>query len=177
MQIAWAIGLMLLAALSYVIPDWRILQLAVSVPTAITVLYIWYIIIVFDRMKNEILVSKHMLWETIIDVAFRIIPESPRWLLAKGKITEADMAVERITKYNVCCTRLRRENVKTEANISENATPVKPERKSRVSCADLKKSRTDSEMKEEAANLLNSNTDAAQQKVQSKRQKFDLLFS
>ena len=41
MQIAWAIGLILLAALSYVIPDWRILQLAVSVPTAITVLYIW----------------------------------------------------------------------------------------------------------------------------------------
>ncbi|XP_043593361.1 solute carrier family 22 member 8-like [Bombus pyrosoma] len=136
MQIAWAIGLMLLAALSYVIPDWRILQLAVSVPTAITVLYIW------------------------------IIPESPRWLLAKGKTTEADMAVERITKYNVCCTRSRRENVKTETNISENTTPVKPERKSRVSCADLKKSKTDNEMKEEAANLLNSNTDAAQQKVQ-----------
>ncbi|CAK9806899.1 Organic anion transporter 3 [Anthophora quadrimaculata] len=135
MQIGWAIGLMLLAALSYVIPDWRILQLAVSVPTAATVLYIW------------------------------IIPESPRWLLAKGKMTEADMAVERITKYNICCTRTRRENVKTENNVLENMTPVKPERKSRVSCADLKKSKTDSEMKEEAANLLNSNTDTAQQKV------------
>ncbi|OAD52318.1 Solute carrier family 22 member 3 [Eufriesea mexicana] len=135
MQIAWAIGLVLLAALSYVIPDWRILQLAVSVPTAITVLYIW------------------------------MIPESPRWLLAKGKMTEADMAVERITKYNVCCTRSRRENVRTKANVLEDATPVKPERKSRVSCADLKKSKTDSEMKEEAANLLNSNTDTIQQKV------------
>lgn len=44
MQIAWAIGLILLAILSYVIPDWRILQLAVSVPTAITVLYIWYMV-------------------------------------------------------------------------------------------------------------------------------------
>ncbi|CAL7948202.1 unnamed protein product [Xylocopa violacea] len=136
MQIAWAIGLVLLAALSYVIPDWRILQLAISVPTAITVLYIW------------------------------MIPESPRWLLAKGKTTEADVTVERIAKYNVCCTRSRRENVKTETCVLENSTPVKPERKSRVSCADLKKSKTDSEMKEEAANLLNSNTDVtSQQKV------------
>jgi len=41
MQVFWSIGLVLLAVLSYVIPDWRILQLAVSVPTAITVLYIW----------------------------------------------------------------------------------------------------------------------------------------
>ncbi|KAK1137916.1 hypothetical protein K0M31_002410 [Melipona bicolor] len=136
MQIAWAIGLILLAALSYIIPDWRILQLAVSVPTAITVLYIW------------------------------MIPESPRWLLAKGKTTEADMAVERITKYNVCCTRSRREDAKAVADVLENATPIKPERKSRVSCTDLKKSKTDSEMKEEAANLLNSNADVAQPKVQ-----------
>ncbi|KAG5310245.1 S22A1 protein, partial [Pseudoatta argentina] len=42
MQISWSMGLILLALLSYVIPDWRILQLAVSVPTAITVLYIWW---------------------------------------------------------------------------------------------------------------------------------------
>jgi len=41
MQVFWSIGLVLLAVLSYVILDWRILQLAVSVPTAITVLYIW----------------------------------------------------------------------------------------------------------------------------------------
>ncbi|XP_076624720.1 solute carrier family 22 member 3 [Colletes latitarsis] len=137
MQIAWAIGLVLLAALSYVIPDWRILQLAVSVPTAVTVLYIW------------------------------IIPESPRWLLAKDKTTEADMAVERIAKYNVCCTRSRRENdAKPETSVTENLTPVKPERKSRVSCTDLKKSKTDSDMKEEATNLLTNNMDVAQQKVQ-----------
>ncbi|KZC11049.1 Solute carrier family 22 member 3, partial [Dufourea novaeangliae] len=135
MQIAWAIGLLLLAALSYAIPDWRILQLAVSVPTAITVLYIW------------------------------IIPESPRWLLAKGKTTEADMALERIAKYNVCCTRSRRENAKTEAIVTENTTPIKPERKSRVSSSELKKSKTDSDMKDEAVNLLTNNMESSQQKV------------
>ncbi|XP_076670177.1 organic anion transporter 3 [Andrena cerasifolii] len=139
MQIAWAIGLVLLAALSYVIPDWRILQLAVSVPTAITVLYIW------------------------------IIPESPRWLLAKGKTTEADMAVERITKYNVCCTRSSRENdAKAEGNAPENPTPIKPERKSRVPTAELKKPKADDEVNGEATNLLiNSEKTAQQPKVRT----------
>lgn len=40
-QFALAIGLALLAGLSYAVADWRVLQLATSVPTAITVLYIW----------------------------------------------------------------------------------------------------------------------------------------
>ncbi|XP_076243258.1 organic anion transporter 3 [Calliopsis andreniformis] len=132
MQIAWAVGLVLLAALSYIIPDWRILQLAVSVPTAITVLYIW------------------------------IIPESPRWLLAKGKITEAEMAVERITKYNTCCKRLHKEAPAEMETVSENITPIKPERKSRTSCVDLKKSKND-EVKEEATNLLINDANTVEQ--------------
>ncbi|EFN83564.1 Solute carrier family 22 member 3 [Harpegnathos saltator] len=139
MQISWSIGLMLLAVLSYVIPDWRILQLAVSVPTAITVLYIW------------------------------IIPESPRWLLARGKSTEADMALERIAKYNgCCCGRTRTENTaeRGEARVrrKSNTTPIKPERKSRMTSVDLRRARSDEnhqeeeeeeEEEEEATNLSN----------------------
>ncbi|XP_035719739.1 solute carrier family 22 member 8-like isoform X1 [Vespa mandarinia] len=139
MQIAWAIGLILLAILSYFIPDWRILQLAVSVPTAITVLYIW------------------------------IIPESPRWLLAKNKLTEADMALERIAKYNGCCMRIRREKVvESEPVAKENPTPVKPERKSRVSSVDLKKPKTlEVTTQDEMVKLLNT-PDSNQQKEQSR---------
>ncbi|XP_070155649.1 organic anion transporter 3 [Polyergus mexicanus] len=126
MQISWSIGLVLLAMLSYMIPDWRILQLAVSVPTAITVLYIW------------------------------IIPESPRWLLAKGKLTEADIAFERIAKYNSCCIRSRTENIfLQEACVKSNATPIKPERKSRVTSVELKKAKADENQREEATSLLN----------------------
>lgn len=81
------------------------------------------------------------------------------------------MAVERITKYNVSCTRSSRENdAKTEANAPDNPTPIKPERKSRVSSAELKKPKADDEVNGEATNLLiNSEKTAQQQKARSKR--------
>ncbi|XP_034936989.1 organic cation transporter protein-like isoform X2 [Chelonus insularis] len=122
MGVAWVLGLLLLAILSYIIPDWRILQLGVSVPTATTVLYIW------------------------------IIPDSPRWLIAKGKTTEADISLEKIGNYNNCCcgNKSRRELV---AENSENATPIKLERKSQIFSND-EKDPTESE----AVNLLTPTT-------------------
>ncbi|XP_025992313.1 solute carrier family 22 member 3 isoform X2 [Solenopsis invicta] len=138
MQISWSIGLILLAVLSYMIPDWRILQLAVSVPTAITVLYIW------------------------------IISESPRWLLAKGKLTEADIALERIAVYNSCCIGLRTKNIPAEeACVKSNTTPIKPERKSRVISvsSELEKARADESQQEETTNLLNKSEPTEQKKT------------
>lgn len=86
----------------------------------------------------------------------RIIPESPRWLLARGKSTEADMALERIAIYNSCCIRLRMKNIPVqEACVKSNTTPTKPERKSRVTSVELKKARADESQREEATNLLN----------------------
>ncbi|CAG5076311.1 Similar to SLC22A8: Solute carrier family 22 member 8 (Oryctolagus cuniculus) [Cotesia congregata] len=97
MSIAWAFGLLLLTAFGYFIRDWRILQLAISVPTAITVLYIW------------------------------MIPESPRWLLTRNKTTEADIALERIIKYNKnCCFGIK---FKQKVHDSKNAPPVKSSEK------------------------------------------------
>lgn len=108
----------------------------------------------------------------------RIIPESPRWLLARGKSTEADMALERIAKYNsccCCCTRSRAEKTKSSARDEErvrsNVTPIKPERKSRVTSVDLKKAReSDENQREEATNLLNGSeatSKTAEQKLPS----------
>ncbi|XP_051159487.1 organic cation transporter protein-like isoform X2 [Leptopilina boulardi] len=132
MQIAWAVGLSLLAGLSYFIPDWRILQLAISVPTAATVLYIW------------------------------IIPESPRWLLAKGKSTEADIALEKIVNYNGCCTRWKKIR-KHDIVLSENETPVnKKQEKKRILIHDdnNKKSATVNEtIIIETENLLEKSSD------------------
>ncbi|XP_043266638.1 solute carrier family 22 member 7-like [Venturia canescens] len=127
MELFWALGVILLAGLSHMIPDWRILQLAVSVPTAVTVLYIW------------------------------IIPESPRWLLAKGKSTEADISLEKIVKYNGCCSRKNRQTLVAETeSVSASSTPAKPERKSRLVRSDgaSKDARNEGDEACELTNLL-----------------------
>lgn len=139
MQIAWAVGLSLLAGLSYFIPDWRILQLAISVPTAATVLYIW------------------------------IIPESPRWLLAKGKSTEADIALEKIVNYNGCCTRWKKIR-KHDIVLSENETPAKQEKTSTLS-HDRVKSATVNETIAETKNLLQLNSECQKEVKEGKKAK------
>lgn len=80
----------------------------------------------------------------------RVIPDSSRWLLARNKTTEADITLEKIIKYNNCClgSKARRELVD-----SENVTPVKSDRKSRIFSDSNEKSNTD-----EAVNLLTPTT-------------------
>lgn len=83
----------------------------------------------------------------------RIIPESPRWLLAKGKSTEADIALEKIVNYNGCCTRLKKIS-KSDIVLSENETPVNRKReKTRTLRLDLE-SATVNKTPHEKENLL-----------------------
>ncbi|XP_058788754.1 solute carrier family 22 member 15-like [Phymastichus coffea] len=65
-----SVGFAALAGLNYAVLDWRVLQLVVSLPTTLTVLYIW------------------------------LIPESARWLLARGRTSHAETAIRRIDGYN-----------------------------------------------------------------------------
>lgn len=104
----------------------------------------------------------------------RIIPESPRWLLARGKSTEADMALERIAKYNGYCTvyRTRTKTAEREVCVKSNTTPVKPERKSHVTSVDLQRARSDENQREEATNLFVNRSEPV-----AKRQKGKCVFS
>lgn len=69
-EIMWALGLCILGSLSYIIPDWRNLQLALSVPSLIAIIYIW------------------------------LIPESISWLLATGDVKNTQRLLIKIARYN-----------------------------------------------------------------------------
>ncbi|XP_015593157.1 organic cation transporter protein-like [Cephus cinctus] len=137
MQLFFSFGIIMIAGLSFIIPDWRILQLGMAVPTAVTVLYIW------------------------------IIPESPRWLIAKGKFTEADIVIEKFDKYNACCSRTSQAEEGNDTTVVQNSNGTnvvsEPKRRSRILNIDIKKN--NEEIVEESTNLLH-NGDVIEQKVQ-----------
>ncbi|XP_053447404.1 solute carrier family 22 member 1 [Nycticebus coucang] len=69
-QMNFTVGLVLLAGLAYAIRHWRWLQLAVSLPTFLFLLYYW------------------------------CVPESPRWLLSQKRNTQAIKIMEHIAQKN-----------------------------------------------------------------------------
>ncbi|XP_056374361.1 solute carrier family 22 member 13-like isoform X2 [Hyla sarda] len=69
-HVCFAIGLMALAGTGYAIRNWRLLQIACSVPTALLVFYIWF------------------------------LPESARWLLTKGKNEKAKDLLQKAAHMN-----------------------------------------------------------------------------
>ncbi|XP_033737447.1 organic cation transporter protein-like [Pecten maximus] len=69
-EIAFCVGEVILCGLAYYIRDWRYLQLAISAPGVILLLY-WF-----------------------------VLPESTRWLLARGKTEEANETLRKIAKVN-----------------------------------------------------------------------------
>ncbi|GFR80097.1 solute carrier family 22 member [Elysia marginata] len=69
-QMFWGFGCLYLSAVAWLVEDWRIIQLAMLVPTAFSVIAFWY------------------------------VGESLRWMLAKGKTRRASRAVRRMSTFN-----------------------------------------------------------------------------
>ena len=67
---AWSLGYSTIPIMAYLLPDWRDLQIAISVPLALNVLF-----------------------------AF-LFPESPRWLLTKGHLEKSEKVINKIVKFN-----------------------------------------------------------------------------
>ncbi|WAR08263.1 ORCT-like protein [Mya arenaria] len=66
----WCAGLFLLCLVAYFVRTWNILQLVLACPTVLLVLYFW------------------------------LIPESPRWLISKGRYEEAEKIIRKCAKVN-----------------------------------------------------------------------------
>lgn len=69
-QIFFAIGEMYLAFVAYLIRDWKWINLACALPCVIYLSYWWF------------------------------IPESPRWLISKGRLDESKKILEKVAKVN-----------------------------------------------------------------------------
>ncbi|XP_005150170.2 solute carrier family 22 member 3 [Melopsittacus undulatus] len=69
-QIFFTLGIMILPGIAYVIPTWQGIQLAISLPNFLFLLYYW------------------------------VVPESPRWLLTRKKGDKALKIMHNIAKHN-----------------------------------------------------------------------------
>lgn len=69
-EVFWGFGMVLLGIIAYFVRDWRHLQIALAIPTLITLAYTW------------------------------IFPESPRWYLAKNRQKLAFEATIKIAEKN-----------------------------------------------------------------------------
>ncbi|XP_055853828.1 solute carrier family 22 member 4 isoform X2 [Episyrphus balteatus] len=90
-----AISYILTSGIAYLTRDWRLMQLVISVPW-IALLFIWY-----------------------------CVPESPRWLLARGRLDELVELIERAARMN---GRTLPSNYRKslEANLKETTAPCLP---------------------------------------------------
>ncbi|XP_041034075.1 solute carrier family 22 member 2-like [Carcharodon carcharias] len=86
-QVCYSIGMMLLSAVAYFIPDWRNLQLATTIPSFLFLTYYW------------------------------LIPESPRWMLSQKKNTEAMDVIQKMAKGNGKSLPISISSLKSSENL------------------------------------------------------------
>ncbi|XP_048236592.1 organic cation transporter protein-like [Haliotis rufescens] len=89
----WAAGLFLLTGMAYLIRQWRHLRLALGIPPILFVTYWW------------------------------LIPESPRWLISRGRTAEANAIIKKIAKSNKATLR---DTVMSDLSVEEDVqqTPL-----------------------------------------------------
>ncbi|OXB69887.1 UNVERIFIED_CONTAM: hypothetical protein H355_003392, partial [Colinus virginianus] len=92
-QLAFTVGLLILTAVAYMLPHWRWLQLAVTLPNFFFLLYHW------------------------------CLPESPRWLITQKQNDKAMEVIKRIAKGNKKQLPPSFQNLKSEDEDREKLKP------------------------------------------------------
>jgi MFS family permease len=103
-QIPFNLGHLTLPLFAYYIRDWDQLQFALSIPSVILISYFW------------------------------LLPESPRWLFAVGRVDESVKILEKAAK----CNKLPTENIKSDLETIQGA---KTEQKAKGNFLDLFRTR------------------------------------
>ncbi|XP_032264174.1 solute carrier family 22 member 1-like isoform X1 [Phoca vitulina] len=92
-QMTFTVGLLLLSGVAYAIPHWRWLQLAISLPTFLFLLYYW------------------------------CVPESPRWLLSQKRNTQVIKIMDHIAQKNGKSPLADLKMLSLEEDVTEKLSP------------------------------------------------------
>ncbi|XP_035965938.2 solute carrier family 22 member 1-like isoform X2 [Halichoerus grypus] len=92
-QMTFTVGLLLLSGVAYAIPHWRWLQLAISLPTFLFLLYYW------------------------------CVPESPRWLLSQKRNTQVTKIMDHIAQKNGKSPLADLKMLSLEEDVTEKLSP------------------------------------------------------
>ncbi|XP_065787089.1 solute carrier family 22 member 2 isoform X2 [Muntiacus reevesi] len=92
-QVAFTVGLLMLAGVAYVLPHWRWLQFTVTLPNFCFLLYYW------------------------------CVPESPRWLISQNKSAKAMKIIKHIAKKNGKPLPGSLQSLRPEEEVGEKLNP------------------------------------------------------
>nr|XP_030708707.1 solute carrier family 22 member 2 [Globicephala melas] len=92
-QVAFTVGLLVLAGVAYVLPHWRWLQFTVTLPNFCFLLYYW------------------------------CVPESPRWLISQNKDAKAMKIIKHIAKKNGKSLPTSLQSLGSDEEVGEKLNP------------------------------------------------------
>lgn len=91
-QLFGTVGQCIMTGLVYALRDWRLTQSITAALCAVSFIYIWYAHLLLFPLSFTTPIDQYIL--------NRLIPESARWLLTRGRTDEAKQLIDKVAKIN-----------------------------------------------------------------------------